>query len=986
MTPVPSRSSGYRLSSGGSIDRSRPLQFTFDGRRMSGYAGDTLASALIANGVRIVGRSLKYHRPRGFMGAGLEDPNGLLAVRDGYGRSPAVRAGEVLLAEGLEARTVTGWPSAQFDLGAVAQAAAAVLGAGFYHKTFMWPAWSWYEPLIKRSTGFGRIRPGPDGRRRLHRHDVADVLIVGGGPAALAAARALLVSGLRVVLADDQPELGGCLAWENGDVEGLPGAVWVRQLALRLRADETFEVLTATTVSGAYEGNFFTLVQRCHDDGGVRTERFWKLRARHVVLASGSIDRPIVFQNNDRPGIMLGAAVRRFIGQYAVAPADRLAVFTNNDSGHLTALDARRAGIEVAALIDSRPRAAALHANETESLGIRCLFEAEIADTQGYQGLKGITVAPREGPTVAVACSGLAVSGGWLPLVHLAAQRGIRPRYDAERSVFLCDSPPAGWHVVGGAAGALMLDEAIKQGHRAAEAIAAAEQRRVSAAAPEATVTHSFGSVTPLWRSRTGKSRKMWVDHQNDVKASDVEAAAQENYVSVEHLKRFTTLGMGTDQGRTSNVNGLALLADVTGCEIGRVGTTTFRPPYEATRMSAIAHHRQGDLYRPRRHLPAEASLRAAGAEFRDFGWERPDWFRSNGEDREAAVATEMAAVRHGVGVFDSSPLGKIEVTGPDAADFLNRFYVSNLLTLKPGRARYSVMLRDDGIILDDGVVTCIAENHYLAGPTSDRAETVAAWFERWRQIEWPAMRVAVTPVTSNWAAIAIAGPKARDLLQTLEPDFDVSGEGLPHMHFREGSIGGVPARVARVSFTGELQYEITVSARWGRALLDRLMANGTALDARHVGMEAWLRLRLEKGYIHLGTDTNGRTTADDIGMGGLAAKKAQDFIGKRSLTLAYNRDPGREQLVGLKAIGEALEVGGRILAPDETAVPCRTEGYVTSACHSPALGKSIGMALIERGLARQGETVRVFCSGRVVEAEICTPSFYDPNNDRLKA
>jgi sarcosine oxidase, subunit alpha len=535
-------------------------------------------------------------------------------------------------------------------------------------------------------------------------------------------------------------------------------------------------------------------------------------------------------------------------------------------------------------------------------------------------------------------------------------------------------------------AGTLALETALAQGDRAARSIGAAMKVSLRPTPSEVVEADSFGVVAPLWKPARGSSSAMWVDFQNDVKASDVELAARENYVSVEHLKRYTTLGMGTDQGRTSNVNGLALMAGLTGRAIQAIGTTTFRPPYTAVRMGAIANRRQGGLYKPRRLLPAHSVHEKRSAVFEDFGWERPDWYRCNGENREAAVTAEMTAVRTHVGVFDGSSLGKIEVTGPDAAEFLSRFYVSNMTTLKKGRVRYSVMLKEDGVIFDDGVVACLGENHYLASPTSGQADAVAAWFERWRQTEWPSMRVAISPVTSSWASIAIAGPQSRVLLSRLEPNFDLPNETFPHMGIREGVIGGVSARVARISFTGELQYEISVPARYASSLMESLLAPEGELKPCVVGIEAWMRLRLEKGYLHLGSDTNGRTTPRDVGMAGIVAKRKDDFIGKRSLTLAFATSPEREQLVGLIALQGTLEVGGRILASGHVKPPCPTEGYVTSACVSPSAGRSIGLALIERGYARQGETVSVYCGGTIIPCRISTPVFYDPTNERLQA
>jgi len=978
---------GYRLPSGGLIDRTRTLSFRFNGEIFAGHPGDTLASALIANGVNIIGRSFKYHRPRGFYGAGLEDPNSMLAVQDAYGYEPALRAGQVRLCEGLQAHSVTGWPSATFDLAAGLQLFKGILSAGFYYKTFKWPTWALFEPLIQRSTGFGRPRQIVEKRSVRHRHASYDVLIVGGGPSGLAAARALIGSGLKILLADDQAQVGGSLNWEAVEINGQSGPMWALSVAAELTTDPNVTVLTSTMVTAAYEGNHFTLLQSTTDSRGVFAERHWKIRADHVVLATGMIDRPLLFAGNDRPGILLSSSVRRLLGEFGVAPARRLAIYTNNDSGYLTALAAAQAGIDVAAIVDTRPESVAMHAARAREVGMTCLFESQIAATSGYRRLTGITVRDRGGRSQKIRCSGLAVSGGFTPLIHLASHRGVKPTYDARSGIFLAERLPEGWHTAGGVTGATDLETALADGDRAAQSIGAKLGVPTQPIPAETIDAGSFGQTAPLWKPDEGSSSAMWVDFQNDVKVSDVELAARENYVSVEHLKRYTTLGMGTDQGRTSNVNGLALVAGLTGRAIEAVGTTTFRPPYTAVRMGTIANRRQGDLYKPRRLLPAHAVHETHGAVFEDFGWERPDWYRSNGADTEAAVAAEMAAVRTHIGVFDGSSLGKIEVTGPDAAEFLSRFYVSNMATLRPGRVRYSVMLKEDGVIYDDGVVACLGTNHYLASPTSGHAEAIAAWFERWRQTEWPSMRVAISPVTSNWASIAIAGPQARALLARLEPDFDISNSAFPHMQIREGTICGVPARVARISFTGELQYELSVPARYASSLMTLLLTQAGDLKPRPIGLEAWLRLRLEKGYLHLGSDTNGRTTPLDVGMADIVAKRKDDFIGKRSLTLAFATSPEREQLVGLTALeGGTLQVGGRVLSPGHSKPPCPTEGYVTSACFSPSVGQSIGLALIERGRARQGETVSIYCGGAPVRCRISGPTFYDPANEKLQA
>lgn len=976
-----------RLVTGGRlIDRSKPLMFRFNGRELSGYYGDTLATALAANDVRVVARSLKYHRPRGLFGTSVEDPTSMLAVRDAHGGDPAVRAGEVQLVNGLEATTLRGWPSEHFDVGSVAQLAAPLLAAGFYYKTFMWPSWKLFEPAIRASAGFGRPTPLDSRRILLQQHDTCDVLIIGAGPAGLAAAIPLANSGLRVVVAEQEPAAGGSLRWEDGNVDGLEGVRWANHAVERL-CGKAAVVLTNTVVAGAYPGNLFTLVQTFRDERGVTGQCLWKLRANYVVVATGSIDRPLVFQANDRPGTMLATAVRRLVAGYAVAPCARLVLYTNNDEAYATAFAAHRSGLDVPLIVDTRPRPRPMArcANVAHDLGIECWFDSEITDTRGYKGITQVTVTRRDGRRLRQDCSGLAVSGGYSPQVHLLAQAGAQVSFDACRGMYLCKQPPDNWHIVGSAAGIMALDAAIRSGKAAAVAVLGGNTGGSSMHVKPDTCVPAVSPAQPEWIASRGKRSKMWVDLQNDVKVSDIDLAVREGYASIEHLKRYTTLGMGTDQGRTSNANGAAVLAQLTGKPVQAVGRTTFRPPYTPIRMDAITGYRRGNLYRPRRITPMHDANERLGAVFSEFGWMRPDWYETNGTTRENAVREESLGIREAVGLFDASPLGKFEVVGPDAAKFVNRFYISNLDTLKPGHARYSVMLRDNGTILDDGVVTCIDPCHYLVGTTSGNARTVGLWLERWHQIQWPHMRVAIVPVTSGWATVAIAGPRARAVLKRCEPTFDVSADQFKHMQFREGMVAGIPARITRVSYTGELQYEISVPARFGESLFDEIFSKGKEFGIRPVGMEAWLRLRLEKGYVHLGQDTNSRTIPDDIGMGKIAWAKTVDFIGKRSLVLSEHLKDDREQLVGLHS-KQTLEAGARILRPGAGKPPCATEGYVTSACFSAALGIPIAMGLVGNGRQLYGETVRVYSSGKIVDATIGTPVFYDADNDRLRA
>ena len=969
-----------RLPEGGCIDRSRPVRFSFNGRQMSGYAGDTLAAALLANGVDVIARSFKYRRPRGFFGSGLEDPSAMLAVRDAYGYDAAIRAAQVSLAEGMAVHAGTGWPSTSFDVGGLIRPFARFIKAGFYYKTFMWPNWRWFEPLIRRATGFGHIDATAAVRPAERVHASCDVLIIGGGAAGMAAAHALIASGHAVVLADDRPRLGGALAWTDADIDGRTADAWRDDRAAAITGADNIHLLSSTVVTGAYEGNVFTLLQSIHADDGVELQRHWKIRAGKVVLATGSVERPLVFPGNDRPGVMLASAMSRYIREFAVIPATRICVFTNNDAGYDTALVASWAGIEVAAVIDVRDTTSERLQSALEAQGIPQVTASEITNTHGSTRLSGITVRARSGGAERrIDCDGLALAGGVSPLVHLAAHRGSKPVYDSGVAAFVPGAWPDNWYGAGDVQTPMTPDQACASGIAAASAVLGKKQDAVDA------VTNPF-NIEAYWRPPTGDAGSMFVDLQNDVTVADIELASREGYVSVEHLKRYTTLGMGTDQGRTSNINGLAIMAGLGGRDITEVGTTTFRPPYSAVPMGAVAANRTGALYRAARHLPAHDRHQRAGAVFEDVGWLRPDWYRQNGTGREAAVHREMTAVRHAVGLFDGSPLGKIEVAGPDARAFLDLFYVSNIMTLKPGRIRYSLMLHEDGVIFDDGVVTCIDDNLFVVGCSSGNADTVAAWLERWRQTEWPSMRVAVAPVTSNWASIAVAGPRARDVLAALNPDVDISGTAFPHMSFREGAIGGMMARVSRISFTGELQYEINVPATQGDALLEQLIEIAMPMGGCLVGLEAWLRLRLEKGYLHVGADSNGRTTPLDLGMGGIIDKKPGDFIGRRSLSLAYAVSADREQLVGIKCTAAPLRAGGRILAGDDTRPPCRSEGYVTSACFSPSLGFHVGLALLENGSERMGETLRIYDGGDVIKAEVCRPGLYDPDNERLMA
>jgi sarcosine oxidase subunit alpha len=973
-----------RLSSGGRIDRTDERRFTFNGRTLRGFAGDTLASALIANDIGLVARSFKYHRPRGLVAAGEEEPNALVQLGDGAWSEPNIKATRVELYDGLVARSVNCWPSAGFDLGALADLCHALLPAGFYYKTFMgapgWPAW---EALIRRAAGLGRAPEYADPDRYLKRNAHCDVLIVGGGPAGLAAARAAASSGARVILADDQPELGGCLLWQNASIDDGPALDWVAAVEQELARGEV-TVLRRTMVSGYYDHNHLVAVERIADHlspsqrDGLPRQRIWHIRAAQVVLATGAMERPLVFPDNDRPGIMLAAAARQYVNRFAALPGRRAVVFANNDSAWDAAADLQAAGVEIAALVDTRDGVDVAAAQRLTSVPRHA--GSVIAAVRGQRRARAVRVAPAG---TWIACDLVLMSGGWNPTVHLFSQSGGTLGWHDDAACFVPARPVQAVRSVGGSAGRFALAESLQDGHDAGMAAAPGGRATRPRAAPEPAL-----QVRAFWQVASAQRRRQWVDFQNDVTNQDIGLAARENFASVEHLKRYTTAGMATDQGKTGNVNALALLGDLTGRAPADVGTTRFRPPFAPVTWSTIAAGATGDLYAVRRRLPADNAHRELDAVFEDLGgWERPDSYPRPGETGEQAARREHMAVRTGVGLLDSSPIGKVEVTGRDAAQFLDRIYARRVDDLAVGRIRYGLMLDENGVIIDDSVYARLAPQHFLLSPSSGAVGRIVAWLEEWRQCEYTDLDVHIADLTTAWAAVAVAGPRARDVLQRLAIDVDLSAASFPHMAIREGTIEGVPGRILRVSFSGELQYEVQVPSAYGDSFWRRLMEAGAGFGVTPIGVEAWLRLRLEKGYIHVGSDTDGTTTPDDVGFGALADRKPGDFAGRRSLSRPAMRRDDREQLVGLRLpspkavlpVGACLFVGKRFSAPMEK------HGRVTSSCFSPTLGEPVALAMLKRGRSRIGERIGAWSDGHTWQAEVCSPVFYDPPGERLR-
>jgi sarcosine oxidase, subunit alpha len=964
----------YRLDSGGLIDRSRVLAFEHDGRRLSGFGGDTLASALLANGQRIVGRSMKFHRPRGVFSSGMEEPNGLVQLGDAESAIPSARATLVPLAQGLRSRSQAGWPSVQFDVLRVLDAAAPLFAAGFYNKTFMWPRWSWFEPAIRRLAGLGTSPVLADPDHYELRNAWCDVLVVGGGVAGLSAARAAARNRMRVCLVEQEGELGGRARWSLTSVQGGPIHDWIRAVSDELAANAEVRLLTRTVAVGSYECGLMMLLETCRKEEAAR-ERLWIVRAKRLVLATGAIEQPMIFENNDRPGIMLAGAAHCFLKCHAVAPGRRVMLATNNDSAYDVAQALVRASVHIVGIMDSRKEVQNPRAADLRARGIPLHLETLPLTTTGSKVLRSVAVGTVRGSSPSasrnLACDSLLISGGWNPNLHLFAQSGGKLVFDDNLRALVPSGAVPGIEIVGAAASIADVDHAI------------AHASDCGAGKPSSGLARERDSIGPRFSS-VGNPWRQWVDLLHDVTVGDLKLAVQENYSAIEHVKRYTTVGMAVDQGKTSSVPALEIVAELRNTAPSAIGHTTMRPPTVPVTLGAIAAGMRGSLFAPLRETPLHAWHTEHGASVDSYGaWLRPACYRQPGEEQEAAIQREARLVRTSAGLFDASSLGKIEIHGPDALEFVDRFYINRLDTIKAGRARYGIMLRETGTILDDGLVMVLASDHVLVTTTSGNSSRVASWFEEWHQCEWPSLRVAITQVTDNWATLGLSGPASRQILAALEPSCDLSNEGFPHLGIRTATLLGVSVRICRVSFSGELTYEINVPARAAVKAWEALLAAGSAVGLAPFGVESLLRLRLEKGYLHVGTDTDGTTIPDDIGWGAAVLSKERDFIGKRSLLLPEHLRQDRLQLVGLQGADNCLmPVGGHVRVSGSSR---STDGWITSVGRLTSDGSPIGLALIRGGRARMKEMVDIYDVGhQKSRAKIVAPPFYDPAGARL--
>jgi sarcosine oxidase subunit alpha len=993
----------FRTPSGGRIDRTQRCRFTFDGRSYEGVAGDTLASALLANGVHLAGRSFKYHRPRGILAAGSEEPNALVTVtRDAARQTPNLRATQVELYDGLVAESQNRWPSLQRDFGRINDGLSAFFPAGFYYKTFMWPKKAWkalYEPVIRRAAGLGRAPIHADPDRYAHRYAHCDVLVVGAGPAGIAAALAAGGGGARVILCDETAEFGGSLLADCGAlIDGKSAAVWVRQAIASLANNSRVTLLPRTTAFGYFPHNLLGLNQRLNDHlanpgSGQPRERLWQVRARSVVLATGAIERPLVFPGNDRPGILLAEAAHTYLNRYGVRVGTRAVIITCGDGAYQTALDLRAAGVTIAAVADLRTEVEGALPAAARRAGIDVIPGATVLGTEGDLRVNAITLgrltaagvqaAPR------LACDSVLMSGGFTPSVHLFSQSRGKLEWREDLKAFVPGSSAECERSAGACRGVYDLAEVLMDGAGAGASAAGASatgaaQRHFTVEAPQRSGQAYLGALP---QARSPSRDKSFVDWQHDVTTRDLALATREGFQSIEHVKRYTTTGMATDQGKTSNLNAMAIVAMSLDVALPKVGLTTFRMPYTPVTFGSFAGISRGDLFDPVRTTPTHPWAQAKGAVFENVGlWKRARYFPRGGEDMHAAVMRECRAVRSACGIFDASTLGKIEVIGPDAVEFMNRLYINNWSNLGVGRSRYGILLREDGFIYDDGVVARTGVDRFHVTTTTGGAPRVLALMEDYRQTEWPDLKVWLTSTTEQWAVIAVQGPFARRVLEPLVEGIDISAAAWPHMCVGRGRICGVPMLLFRVSFTGELGFEINVPADFGLRVWEAVYAAGQAHGITEYGTETMHVLRAEKGYIIVGQDTDGTVTPDDAGLSWAIGKNKADFVGKRSLQRASMNAATRKQLVGLRTeqAGIVLEEGAQVAARPNQKPPMELIGHVSSSYASGVLGHSIALGLVAGGRARLGQTLYVPMPGGDIEVEVASPVFYDPTGARI--
>ncbi|MDC2974100.1 sarcosine oxidase subunit alpha family protein [Candidatus Pelagibacter sp.] len=994
----------FRLNKEGLINRNKKISFTFNGKKLFGYEGDTIASALIANGIHLVGRSFKYHRPRGFFGAGVEEPNAKLQVEFNGHSEPNVNATEMELVEGLSATSQNCWPSVNFDIGAINNFLKMFFPAGFYYKTFMWPKSFWYkiyEPFIRKAAGLGVASIEKDKERYEHKFEYCDLLVTGSGPSGLASAYAAAKNGPKVILAEDKPRFGGTLLTDDVSIDNLSGKDWAEKIITELKSMPNVTVKNRSQVFGYYDHNMLVMFERVSDHLEKKSkftprQRLWYIRAKETILSTGSIERPIVFGNNDTPGIFLSAAAKEYMKVYGVLVGKKPLIFTNNDSAYETALEFKKNNVEPI-ILDTREEHSSELIDEAKSKGIDIRFSHGVIVANGYKKVKSAKIGKLNKDKNSfekietVDCDCICVSGFWTPSVHLSSQSGNKLKYEEKIDAFIPDKKKQHETSVGAANGSFTLEESLKHGFENGSNLSA----KITETKTEISIPNvnekKYGAHDKFWCMPLPKNEnpKRFVDFQNDVSVSDIEIALREGYRSIEHVKRYTTLGMATDQGRTSNLNGLQLVSNIENKIVPEVGHTTFRPPFTPITIGTIVGREVGMEYMPTRKTPMHEWHEKNNAVFVDAGaWKRPRYYKEGNETLFEASKREAKNVRENVGICDVTTLGKIDIKGPDAAEFLNRVYTNAWMKLPIGKARYGLMLREDGIVMDDGTTTRISENHYHMTTTTAQAANVLSHLEYYLQIVWPELNVNVVSTTEQWAGAAIAGPKSRDMLSKLYPDLDVSNEALPFMGYKEAEFFGVPSRIFRISFSGELAYEINVKSDHGMFMWEKMMEVGKEFGNQPYGTEALSTLRIEMGHV-AGPELDGRTIPSDVSLNGLVSKK-KDFIGKNSLGREAFNVESRQKIVGLIPIDRKSSIpeGSHIVQDQNAKLPNPKLGHVSSSCWSVENNNPFSLAIMKDGKNMIGKKFFAVSplKNKSIEVEVISSHYVDPEGKRVRS
>jgi len=994
----------FRLDKAGYINRKKKILFKFNGKKYFGYEGDTLASALLANGIHLVGRSFKYHRPRGFIGAGVDEPNAQVQLYDGSKTEPNAIATTIELVEGLVAKSQNCWPSVSFDFGAINNFLSKFFPAGFYYKTFMWPKSFWYkiyEPIIRKAAGLGVAPLKPDPDRYEHKFEYCDILIVGSGPAGLASALAAAKNGARVILAEDKPRFGGTLLTDEVTIGNKKGKDWADEIIGQLKSMPNVILKNRSQVFGYYDHNMMVMIERTKDhienpNKYTPRQRLWYIRAKEVIISTGSIERPLVFGNNDRPGVMLASAAKEYMKIYGVLVGKKPIIFTNNDSGYDTAIEFKKNGIE-SLVVDVRNNSESSVVQEAKNLNINIKFSHGVVNAKGYKKVNSALIGKLNKEKSGyeslenVTCDCICISGNWTPTVHLSSQSGNKLKFDEKTNAFIPGLSRQKETTVGSANGTFTLENTLEEGFRKGYELSKKITGKDLKDSKLTSNERSYGQQDKFWCMPLPKNKnyKRCVDFQNDVYVSDIELAVREGFRSIEHVKRYTTLGMATDQGRTSNLNGLQLVANIENKIVPEVGHTTFRPPFAPVTIGAIVGREVGKHYRPTRKSPMHDWHKKNKAIFVDAGlWLRPRFYKQDKETLALAAKREATNVRKNVGICDVTSLGKIDIKGPDSAEFLNRIYTNAWKKLPIGKARYGVMLREDGIVFDDGTTTRISENHYHMTTTTAQAANVLSHLEYYLQIVWPELNVNVLSITEQWAGVAIAGPNSRNLLSKLFPDTDVSNEGIPFMGFKKVELFGVPARIFRISFSGELAYELNVESGYGIFMWEKIMEVGKEMNIEPYGTEALSTLRIEMGHV-AGSEIDGRVIASDLLLDNMLSKK-KDFIGKRSLNRKAFLNPNREKIVGVIPLDKKTMIpeGSHLVSDSNAALPNPKLGHISASCWSVEYNNPFSLAILKDGSKKIGQKLYALAplKNKIIPVEIVSSHYVDPKGERVRS